>query len=134
MAGVDVGADGEGIDLVEGQVWTYDTRDGEEGSTLLINRIDDDPELGVVFHLGLRGLRVRNDRAPGGVATVMSHCPVSLSTLQRSLRDLVGEEEPDPGYLAGYRQWREAADGGEGGVWDLTIAEIVDVMEQVINA
>ena len=117
----------------EGQVWTYATRPGEEGSTLLINRIDDHPDFGRVFHLSLRELRVRSDNSPGGFATTMSHCPVSLETMEASAVDCIGDEPADPDHAEGYEQWRRAVDEEGAGVWTLPVAEIVDTMEQAIN-
>jgi len=124
-----IGAEG----FAAGQVWTYDHRPGEEGSTLLVNRVDDDPDFGAIVHIGLRGLRVRSPNSPDGFATEMAHCPIALEALQASVRERIGDAPVDPEYLEGYAQWRGAADEGHAGVWSLGVAEIVDSIEQAVG-
>lgn len=116
----------------EGQVWTIRARAGEEGATLLINRIEQDPRLGAIYHISVFGVRLDNPRAPGGATTELPHFPVSRETLDKSCLELQGLREPNPEYLRGYGEWREVFDAGRAGVFDIPVAEIVDIVQSAI--
>lgn len=47
-------------DYPVGQVWIYRVRPGEEGSTLQINKIEEDPKLGQIFHIRIFGVHLSN--------------------------------------------------------------------------
>ncbi len=67
---------------VEGQVWEYRTRRGEEGALVKIQRIEMDPETNApIFHVSLVGLK-----GPHGNA--LAHAPVSENTLDVSVPTL----------------------------------------------
>jgi hypothetical protein len=117
----------------EGQVWSYKTRDGEQGSTLQINRIEHDPKLGDIFHISVDGVRLDNPHAPGGITARLPHFPVSQQTLDKSCIESTGTAPVNPDYLEGYRAWREAFDAGQAGVFDIPVAEIVDIVESSIS-
>jgi hypothetical protein len=51
---------------VEGQVWSYKTRPGEESSRVLINKIEAMPKLGKVFHISVSAVKVKNPQIAGG--------------------------------------------------------------------
>lgn len=116
----------------EGQVWTFHPRPGEDGATLLINRIESHPKLGEIFHVSVFGVRLDNPVIAGAVITELPHFPVSRETLDKSCLQLQGMREPNPDYLPGYDHWREAFDAGKAGVFDIPVAEIVDVVQQAI--
>jgi hypothetical protein len=117
----------------EGQVWEYSSRPGERGSTLLINKAESDAKLGVVFHISVRGVKVKNRNAPLGVCTDLPHFPVSAKTLQSSVTRLLRTESPNPGYVEGYETWRKAFEKGDAGVFTIPVAEIVELVEKTIN-
>ncbi len=116
----------------EGQVWTFHPRPGEDGATLLINRVESHPKLGEIFHISVFGVRLDNPVVPGAVITDLPHFPVSRETLDKSCLELQGTRAPNPEYLPGYDQWREAFDAGKAGVFDIPVSEIVDVVQQAI--
>lgn len=119
--------------FAEGQVWEYHNRAGEPGSTLLINRIEIEPNIGEVFHISVRDVRVKNARAPDAVSTELPHFPVSRTTLESSVTTLLGHAPANPEYLEGYTTWRAAFEDGDAGVFTLPVREIVDVIETTIN-
>ncbi|MDK2012586.1 MULTISPECIES: hypothetical protein [unclassified Deinococcus] len=119
------------IDFQAGQRWTYRTRPGEDTSTVLILRRDDEPS-GTVLHVALDGLRLGNPHLPGGVQMELGHMPVTADALRASVLELIQVNAPLPADEGGYRQWREAADRGEAGVFTLTLAEILDVIGQAV--
>lgn len=116
----------------EGQLWTFSARPTEEGATLLINRIEQDPRLGPIFHISVFDVRVANPHAPGGVTAALPHFPVSRETLDKSCLELRGIREPNPDYLEGYREWRGVFDAGRAGVFDIPVSEIVDIVQTAI--
>jgi hypothetical protein len=78
------------------------------------------------------GVRLENPVVPGAVISELPHFPVSRETLEKSCLDLQGTRAPNPEYLPGYEQWREAFDAGEAGVFDIPVSEIVDIVQQAI--
>lgn len=117
----------------EGQVWEYSTRPSERGSTLLINKVESDPKLGLIFHVSVRAVKVKNSRAPSGVSTDLPHFPVSAQTLEASVTRLLRTESPNPECREGYETWRSAFEKGEAGIFTISVAEIVEFVEKAIN-
>lgn len=117
----------------EGQVWSYRARPNEQGSTLLINKVESDARLGSIFHISVSGVKVRNRRAPGGVTQELPHFPVSTKTLEDSVVKLVGTASPNPGYREGYATWKQAFDAGNAGIFTIPVAEIVGFVEKTVN-
>src|SRR5262249_14963687 len=123
----------QATDFAEQQVWSYRTRKGEEGSTLLINKVENDPNLGQIFHISVAKVRVRNRHAPSGVIDELPHFPVSKQTLEASCTKLVGKSAPNPEYVEGYNEWKRAFDQGKAGVFTISVAEIVQIVEDTLN-
>jgi|GEM_PF-2140924 len=46
---------------------------------------------------------------------------------------LVGQSKPNPSYLDGYAQWKQAFDQGHAGVFTIPVSEIVGFVEATIN-
>jgi hypothetical protein len=63
----------------------------------------------------------------------MPHLPVSKKTLELSCTKLVGRADPNPMYLPGYRMWRQAFDAGHAGIYTISIAEILDLTEKMLQ-
>jgi len=117
----------------EGQVWSYRTRPNEQGSTLLINKVESDAKLGSIFHISVSGVKVKNRRAPGGVTQELPHFPVSKKTLEDSVLKLVGTAAPNPGYREGYATWKQAFHAGNASIFTISVAEIVGFIEKTVN-
>jgi hypothetical protein len=111
--------------LAPGQEWRYRTRPHETASTLVVARIDDDPELGRVVHVSLRGLRLRHPRLPGGMAGEVAHLAFTEAALQGSLLALVGHGLPVPGFDRDYEQWRRH----RGGAHRVPVRDALDRLE-----
>jgi hypothetical protein len=116
----------------EGKLWRIQARPGEDGATLLINRIEHDPRFGAIHHIGIFGVRLDNPLSPSGLTTELPHFPVSRATLDASCIGLLGARVPDPEYLRGYEVWREAFDAGQAGVFDIPVADIVSFVQDAI--
>ncbi len=117
----------------EGQVWSYHTRPNEQGSTLLINRVESHAKLGAIFHISVSGVKVKNRRAPGGITNDLPHFPVSRKTLEDSVVKLVGTSAPNPAYREGYATWKQAFEAGNAGIFTISVAEIVGFIEKAVN-
>ncbi len=117
-----------------GQLWACQGRHDDEQPTLLINRIDQHPlGGGNIYHVTLGALKIRHPGLPGGVMTQLAHAPVTDQTLQRSQLRLLGQQAPDPAYLQGYGQWREAFDAGNAGSFGVSVPTILEIVERRLN-
>lgn len=117
----------------EGQVWQYQTRPGEEQSRLYIVKIDDEPFFGPIYHLYLDGLRIRSPLRSDGIQDHLPHLPVDRKTLDGSVTELVISLPNPPNVADGYAIWRESFDSGEGGVFNIPVRDIVQIVEESIN-
>ena len=117
----------------EGQVWHYQTRPGEEGSRLYIVQIDDEPSFGPIYHIYLDGLRIRSPLRSDGIQDHMPHLPVDRTTLDSSVTELTISMTKSPDIADGYALWRESFDAGEGGVFNIPVRDIVQIIEDSIN-
>jgi hypothetical protein len=104
-----------------GQVWEYNTRPHEKGSTLTILKIESLPKLGVIVHIRLDKVRLRNCTG-GPEPDNFQHMPFAREALDRSVTKLVKEGDV-PEFKDGYGEWRKDC----GGVYTITVAEAVAV-------
>ena len=107
----------------EGQVWAYKTRPQDSGSLVKIQKIEPAPH-GKIYHLSFIGIHLN----PTGV-TVLQHAPVSQETLDSSVTRQVLDPGTFPDASEGIAEWRQA----HGGVFTITLAEIVDVVDQTLS-
>lgn len=108
-----------------GQVWEYNTRAGDEGSLLKVQRIEafGPPDRGErVYHISVIRFRLRN----GDMEPVLQHSPVSRETLDASVTRLGDQtvEFPDPD--GGIADWKAQ----NGGVFTITVAEIIELIDR----
>ena len=120
-------------DYAVGQVWTYHVKSGDEGSTLQINKIEQDPKLGAIFHISVFGLRIPNPRVAGGILTELPHLPVSKETLDKSVETLSHAPLRPVAYEEGYAHWKREFDAGRAGIYTVSVAEIVTLAEQTMS-
>jgi hypothetical protein len=116
-----------------GQMWKYQTRPGEEGSTLTVVKVESAPRIGVIVHVAVRGLHVKNPRAPDGTTTEANHLPMTESALQKSVTVMVTAHAPLPSYEEGYREWRRAFDSGRAGAFTTSVADAVPFVEATLS-
>jgi len=110
-----------------GQVWTYSNRPGESASTFTILQIDRGEKLGVIVHIRVDGLRAHNPS--GDLVPSVEHMPFTRDAVLLSVVRLVRIESSVPN-LEGYERWRSDC----GGVYTISIADAVDVMEKTLNS
>jgi len=122
-------APGTAHDLAVGQVWEYRNRPGDDGSTLTIGRLEDLPKIGSIVHISIAGVHVKDPGVPGGQSERLPHAPFSRAAFEGSITLLVGRASPPAEFEAGYQQWQRA----HGGVFTISVAEAVDLLEKGIN-
>jgi len=116
-----------------GQVWAYQTRPQEPQARLTVVHIDRDPRLGIIVHVRLTGLHLRNPRIAGGISTEVPHLPVAARALVQSVTRKLSDHGPLGEYLEGYHVWRKEFDAGTAGIFTVPLAEIIDGVEHGLN-
>ncbi|KRA53293.1 hypothetical protein ASD77_00935 [Pseudoxanthomonas sp. Root65] len=115
-----------------GQRWRCLGRHAAETPVLTINRIDQHPLGGEILHVSVTNAHIRHPGLRNGVITTFAHLPIIGQVLERSDAELVGQGMPDPAYLDGYHQWKQAFDAGHAGSYGIPLAEILDLIEMML--
>ena len=121
------------IDFEPGQVWKYDNRDGEDDSRLTVVRVDDDPEYGSIVHIYVSGLKIPNADAPDGVTTFVCHMPFIEDSIKKSVTELDRSVDKLPDFQEGYLLWREAFEGSEAGVFEVSVSDGIEIIQQSLS-
>jgi hypothetical protein len=107
-------------------------RRGEEGSRVVICRVEDDAKFGQIAHIHVNGLRMEVPHVPDGPIEEVGHMPYAADALRGSL--VAVESMGDiPAFENGYRQWRDAFERGKAGVWTAPVAEAIAGLEAGMN-
>jgi hypothetical protein len=115
-----------------GQIWTYDTRDGEEESRVMILRTEKWGEE-LVVHLTVMNARIKNKNNAAGYTSEIGHLPFSKEAMERCLSTLESSDNTLPDYMGGYNNWREAYESEQGGIFTITVKEAIDYVEKSAN-
>jgi hypothetical protein len=116
-----------------GQVWTYKTRTGEDGSRVTILRVDKHPVTGeYIVHIGVNGIAIRSPTTPGGVARTISHLPFAEKAVADSLVR-VERTGPVPDFREGYQMWRSGFEQNKAGAWAVPIVGAISAMESALG-
>src|SRR5687768_8014363 len=89
-----------------GQVWEYQTRKGEEKSTLTIVNVEKHKKLGTIINIYVGGLKIKNSNADNGLSDKVQHLPFSKEAIDKSVTKLIGTTKTLPDYKDGYDEWR----------------------------
>lgn len=121
-----------------GQEWSYQTREGEEGSTLIICKVESHPKMGNVIHVSLRGLNIKNPLQQSGFSDVITHLPFTEKAMDESVVKVLDTsaklpEDLQEDFKLAYDDWRSAFDEGKATVLSSAIAETLDYIENSIN-
>jgi len=116
-----------------GQKWSYKTRPGEEDSFLIILKVETDPKLGTIVHIALNGLKMKNRRSPDGFSESAHHLPFAKEAIDKSVLKQLKENTDLPDFEDGYQMWREAFNANRAGIYTITVAEAVRIMEATLN-
>jgi hypothetical protein len=116
-----------------GQMWSYKTRPGEEKSYFIVVKVETHPKLGNIIHIAVRKLKMQNPRSPDGISEDVNHMPFSEEALKKSAVKILKDKVDLPDFKDGYQEWRDAFDAGRAGIYTITLAEAVKVMEVTLN-
>jgi len=112
----------------EGQVWEYQTRPGDEGSLLKIQKIEPLPgraQPNRVFHITIIGVHFRT----GDERQALEHAPFSQAALDGSVTRLSRSEALFPDAAEGIAEWRKA----NGGVFTISVAEAIETVARSLQ-
>jgi hypothetical protein len=110
-----------------GQVWNYRARPGEESSTLVILKVETAPGWSNIVHVGVTGLKFKTAK---GIQDTLPHLPMDETFVKSSVTTKVGDDGKRTDFQEGYKMRREAASSGKGGVFTLSVAEVVSTVEE----
>ncbi|KQY51816.1 hypothetical protein [Lysobacter sp. Root494] len=119
-------------EFAAGQLWRCKGRNPAEAPLVLINRVDQHPLGGEIYHVSITGVQIRSPAAPGGFVTALPHIPVIRQTFERSEAEFVRLQEPDSAYLEGYAQWKSEFEAGTAGSFGVAISEVLDFIESAL--
>ena len=113
-----------------GQVWSYKTRPGEEGSTLTILKVEKSDKLGIIVHIRIADVKVKSEKSADGYARDISHLPFSEEALRASVVAKVRDRAAMPAEQEGYLAWRDSFDQGKAGIFTTNVAEVIQGLEK----
>ena len=115
-----------------GDVWEYETREGEEHSKLTIVKIDHSPELGLIVHIGVDNVRFLNCNG-GPEPEAVPHMPFARRALEASVKKRIASRQPLPDFQEGYEEWKTAYSKKHAGVYLVSVAAAVSVAEKTFR-
>jgi hypothetical protein len=112
-----------------GQVWKAKGREGEPDLTATVLRVESLEKIGVFLHIRIDHAAMHP--CPGNpVMDTLQHTPIAKAAFEKSITELLRSDAPIPDYREGYEDWRSHC----GGVYSLSIAEILSVDEKTARA
>ncbi len=121
------------IDFQVAQVWSYQTRPGEENSQIYIAKIDRDIGTRTIYHIYVEGLRLKNPLIEGGEQQALSHVPITKEALEASVTGEPRRVTAVPDISEGYIIWHDAFIQGRAGVFTMPVKEVVQHIEDAFN-
>ncbi len=111
-----------------GQRWNYWARPGEEQSTFVVEKIESHPTLGVVMHVGLDDLILKNGKTTQGL---LLHLVLTRDALAESAAKVLEETAPLPPFQPAYEAWKKQVDDtGTAPVISKTLANYLNSLDQ----
>lgn len=116
-----------------GQIWNYETREGEENSTIQIVKIDKYENQEAIVHISVEGLKMKNPSIEGGISETIGHLPFARKSIDESVTKLVNPKSELSDFEEGYQNWKKAFEAEEGGIFTINISEAVKFVESTMN-
>ena len=114
--------------FVPGQVWSFKSREFEPDATLTVLKVESMAKIGVIVHVRLDGIRLRNCSG-GPEPETIQHAPFTRGAVDRSVGKLV-RTGGVPSFEDGYNDWKRHC----GGVYTISVREMVEVDEKTFNS
>jgi hypothetical protein len=112
-----------------GQEWHYQTRNGEENSTLKIVKTEHYENIGRMIHIAISGVKIKNPKYPNGVLEEVLHIPIAEEALRNSTTQLKNDCADLPDYEFGYVRWKTAFLENKAGYFGIPVKEIIQYLE-----
>lgn len=110
------------------QEWHYQTRPGEEESTLKITKIEYYTGVGCIIHIAILNVNIQNPQHPNGLKEIL-HIPIAEAALRNSTTQLKDDRCELPDYEFGFVHWKNLYDEEKAGYFDTSVNEIVNYLE-----
>jgi hypothetical protein len=115
-----------------GQVWQYRTRLNDIKSVLQIVEVDLLHSKEIAVHIQVRGLNMQSSPTEPNEG-IASHLPFSEEAIEASVTNLLQQDSPLPDdFEEGYEVWREAFLEGNAGIFSVTVAEVIDMIDDTM--
>ncbi len=112
-----------------GECWGYKTRPHETESFVVIRKVEEMSNLSTVWHVSFFDVAVKNPTVPEKPIKYITHIPILEARLFESLTEKLDRSAPAKEWEEGYNIWRQ----DRGGVFDVTLRECVEIMEDIVN-
>lgn len=119
-------------EVKEGELWKYDSREGEEESYVVIRKIEEDDRLGCIIHVSIKNVSLKSKNTELGVLDSIGHSPFSDKALLPCLIEKLDGIDSDDGWEEGYGMWKEGFDAGKAGIYSISIKDSVERMESIL--
>ena len=116
-----------------GQIWNYETRKGEENSTIQIVKIDKYENEEAFIHISVKGLKMKNPEIQGGISKTIGHLPFTRKSILESVTKMVNSKDELSDFEDGYQNWKEAFEAEKGGVFTISVSEAVKYVEDTMK-
>ena len=111
-----------------GQEWHYQTRQGEEDSTIKITKIEHYTQVGNIIHIAILHVNIQNPQHPNGLTEIL-HIPIAEAALRKSTTTLKNDRCDLPDYEFGFVHWKNLYDEEKAGYFDTSVDEIINYLE-----
>jgi hypothetical protein len=116
-----------------GDVWEYQTRRNEETSRVIIVRLDKSPDLGVIVHVAVEGIKLANCNN-GPEPDNVPHMPFARKAFEDSVtRKVASNSELPSNWKDGYEDWSRAYAQNKAGIYVISVADAVAVAEKTFQ-
>lgn len=116
-----------------GQIWSYDTRQTEDSSTITIVAIENSKKEGIVMSIFIDGLKIKNPSVEGGLNKQLQHLAFTKEAISVSVTKLRDKTDKLPAYQDEYDNWKRDFDAGRAGIFKVPVKEAIQQMEDLIN-
>lgn len=112
-----------------GQIWSYDTRQGESNSTLTIVSVENDKNYGVIVGAFINNIKIVDFGEGGNIKFI----PFSKEALKNSVTRIKGFSNNLPDYRDSYKKWRKLFDAKGCKIINLPVKQAIDTLQININ-
>lgn len=116
-----------------GQIWNYQTRNGEEKSKITIVKVSNHEHCGTIVNIAIDNVKIKSSYVEDGYLNAFSHLPFNKEAIDNSVTNLVGTTDDLSESQEGYAEWKEQFDLGKAGIFTGTVAETISILETSMN-